>query len=642
MCGFAGLVAVNGGGVDRGIVERMTESLRHRGPDDEGVYLAGSVGLGFRRLSILDLSPAGHQPMESPDGRAVIVFNGEIFNYVELRRDLEARGHVFRSTGDTEVLLAAYREWGRDCLAKLNGMWAFLIFDRERGRIFGSRDRFGIKPLYWHRAGDTYLFASEIKAIRLSGLYQPEPDWETAAEFLVNTNRSAADHGEATFYAGVQQILPGTSFELDLQGGWSTSRYWSLADYPTEEMDDPSTEFAELFEDAVRLRLRSDVPVGVCLSGGLDSTAIICAMARQRQKAGASADEPLHSFCYHARQFDETRYVNDTLAQTGAVLNRIELCGAMDWDRLQQMMWFYDQPVYGVTALVGFELMQLAASKGVKVVQNGQGADEALAGYYDFFRQYWYTLLQQGRLGAVRREIEEYAAAHALDARTLRRWLRTFFVRTQLRRSRTYRWLAALRQRRAAARNPWYRGPVIEHYPRDVPPHVPATLRVGLERNVEVRPLPHELRAEDRNSMAHSVEARLPFMDYRLIALAFRIPDRWKIRGKWNKYILRESMRGRIPESIRTRVDKMGFPTQARDWFAGPWYEPMQDLLASREARERGIYRVENLRRDLEAHRRGEIDVSEPLLFNVAQMEFWFKANALDSVPQAGARTVPG
>jgi len=608
----------------------MSRSLLHRGPDDEGTYESDRVAFGFRRLSILDLSLAGHQPMATADGQTVIVFNGEIFNYVELRQDLEARGHEFRSTGDTEVLLHAYREWGAECLTRLNGMWAFLIHDRRRGRLFGSRDRFGIKPLYWHRAGDTYLFGSEIKAIRASGLYRARPNWGVLSDFLINNHRSAGDCGEETFFEDVQQVLPGMSFELDLDSGaFRQSRYWSLESIEPEPIEDLPEKFAELFEDSVRLRLRSDVPVGVCLSGGLDSTSILCAMARLQRP-----DAPLEAFCYHADAHDEREYINDTLAQTDARLNRIELVEGVRWDLLPDAMRFYDQPVLGVTALVGYELMRLVADRGIKVVLNGQGADEALAGYPDFFPMHWATLMRTGQKARAMEELVEYAGAHGRDAKQLYRRLRRSMFRDRLRSSGLYRGLADARQKWAARRHPWFNGLAARHH-RPMRYHA-LTVRAACIANMCRLPLPHELRPEDRNSMAHSIEARLPFLDYRLIELAFRIPDDWKLQGKWNKVVLRESMKGRIPESVRSRVDKMGFPTAANDWFAGPWYEPMQDLLASREARERGIYRIGNLREGLERHRRGEAKLAEPVLFNVAQVEAWFRTNVDESGPVEG------
>ena len=631
MCGFAGVVRTDRGGVEPAVLERMADSIRHRGPDDEGFHVDGSVGFGFRRLSILDLTEAGHQPMESPDGRAVIVFNGEIFNYVELRAELEAKGHAFRSTGDTEVLLAAYREWGRDCLARLNGMWAFLIHDKKRNLVFGARDRFGIKPLYMHRGRDAVCFGSEIKALFASGLVPRRPNWAVAARFLLLEQLGAGDCAGETFFDGVEQLPPGTAFELGLDGTFRSWRWWSLESFLPEPMDDPRKEFADLFEDAVRIRLRSDVPVGVCLSGGLDSTSILCSMARQRDAA-----DPLQAFTYNAADFDESSYVADTVRRTGAELNRIELKEAIDFEDLGRLLWFYDQPVHSTAPVVGFELMRLAARKGVKVVLNGQGADETLAGYGSYFQNWWHSLLSRGRFGRAWSEMRAWGEAHGRDPAELRRESLRRLVRAQFRRVGFYRRLSHARERRAAMASPWFTPELARHLPSDTPPYADFSLRGALLDGVRVDPLQLYLRADDRISMAHSVEARLPFLDWRLVAFCFRVPDAWKTRGPWNKYLLREAMAGRIPESVRARLDKMGFPTQHRDWFAGPWYAPMRDMLADRVVRERGIYDVDALEAGLERHRKGEVNLSQPLLFNVAQMEFWLRGAG------ASAAAVPG
>ena len=276
MCGLVGMVALSGAKAEPSVIQQMSAVLRHRGPDDEGIYISGPVGFGFRRLSILDLSPAGHQPMFSRDRQIVLVFNGEIYNYIELRQALEALGHTFDSSGDTEVLLHAYLEWGRDCVNKLNGMWAFLIYDVQHGKIFGSRDRFGKKPLYRYRSGDFLFFASEIKAILASGYWRGEANWKMVSQFLLYGDMTQLDDNPQTFYTAIEQLPAGSAFEVDLQGEYHEWRYWSLADLSDSDVINPVQSFCEIFDDAVRVRLRSDVPVGIFLSGGLDSTAILC------------------------------------------------------------------------------------------------------------------------------------------------------------------------------------------------------------------------------------------------------------------------------------------------------------------------------------------------------------------------------
>jgi len=609
------MLGLNGMRAEKAVVERMTASMSHRGPDGEGIYAAGPVGLGFRRLSILDLSHAADQPMSSNDGQLVLVFNGEIFNYLELRRELESRGHQFKSTGDTEVLLHAYSEWGPECVKKFNGMWAFVIYDLRRGLLFGSRDRFGIKPLYVYRGKNCVLFASEIKALLSSGLYRATPNWEVISAYVLEHR---LDEGAETFYEGIESIPPATAFELRLTGQLLTWRYWSLPHVSAEVIEDPVRQFANLFEDSVRLRMRSDVPVGVCLSGGLDSTAIICEMARQWN----GSTQSLHAFTYHAAEFDESSYVADTVRTTQAHLERLEVDPSQAWSSLGNVLSFHDEPVHAMSAVIGFELMRLASSKGVKVVLNGQGADEVIGGYSSYFGDYWLTLLARGEVCEAWGEIGNFISSQGGSR------LRLFFdvvrrlAKLKLRQAHTYRRLAQWKKQRDACRHSWFINELYDHVKIDDSPVTNWTLDAILKQSVERGPLPLYLRLEDRNSMAHSVEVRVPFLDYRLVSLVFNSPDQWKVHGPWNKYLLREAMRQRIPESVRTRVDKMGFPVPQGRWFSGAWYELVQELLESREMKERGIYDIKAIGRDLDRHRQGKINISGRL-FSLVQLELW-------------------
>jgi asparagine synthase (glutamine-hydrolysing) len=616
MCGVVAMLGLEGRRAEPAVLDRMARSIAHRGPDDAGLYVEGQVGFGFRRLSILDLKPTGHQPMCSEDGQLVIVFNGEIYNYVELRDELLAAGYCFRSTSDTEVLLAAYRHWGTECLARLNGMWAFVVHDRRRGVLFGARDRFGVKPLFVHRAGECWLLASEIKAILASGLYRRSTNWQVAAEFLVD---GKLDESPASFYAGIEQVPPGCAFELGLDGRWRQWRYWSLSDVAAEPVGDLDETVAELLEDAVRIRLRSDVPVGVCLSGGLDSTAIICAMARNR---GHGHGAPLLAFCYHESAFDERAFIADTLAQTDALLRRCSLTPAGMWDSLAEVLRYQDEPIISGAPIAAFHLMKLAADNGVKVVLNGQGADETLAGYPGYFRDYWYTLLCAGQAARAWREIREYAAWQGTSPARLLLDALGRVLHHRLRRLAPYRRLARRRPWRRRAQRHWFSPGLLERVAPDDSGDEEPELNAVLRRSVERARLPHYLRLEDRNSMAHGVEARLPFMDYRLVSLAFRVPADRKMAGVWNKPVLRRGLRGRIPESVRTRVEKMGFPTSLHLWMTKELAEPLRDILTSRPARERGIYDVDGILKAMSNGHRLEPEAALRL-FHVAEFELW-------------------
>lgn len=617
MCGFAGIVGFEGLPADKQAVDRMTASLFHRGPDEGGFYASRSVGLGFRRLAILDLTPTAHQPMISEDGELVLVFNGAIYNYVELRRELQSLGHAFRSTGDTEVLLHAYQQWGHDCLQKLNGMWAFLIYDRQRGHVFGSRDRFGIKPLFYYRTNRYGLFASEIKAIRASGLYQGGVNWKIASKFLL---QGELNDGEERFFTDIHQLPPGTAFELDIEGHWKQWRFWSLSAIPSIDCKDPAQSLSELFEDSVRLRMRSDQPIGVTLSGGLDSTSIACMLAKLKSESEHERVTALHAFSFIAKEFDESSYIADTLIQTQATLHQFQEGPLELWNKMATVLWFHDEPVHSLNAIVGFDLLRLTAQNGIRVVLCGQGADEVIAGYSSYFSDYWEMLIRQGRFGAAWNEIQSYTSLHEGSA-----W--KYFLSalgkvglTTLHHIPAYHSLSVRRNQQKYQDNTWYSPELCRYFENEVPEYLDLSLNAVQIRSVERAPLPLYLRIEDRNSMAHSVETRLPFLDYRLVSLVFNMAADWKLRGPWNKFVLREAMRQRIPESVRTRVDKMGFPVPDQKWFANDLYEPMQDLLASQAVRERGIYNVSAIAHDLQRHRDGHSNVASRL-FNVAQFE---------------------
>jgi asparagine synthase (glutamine-hydrolysing) len=629
MCGLVAMIALGGSRVDTDAVEAMSEVLTHRGPDDRGSYSDGWVGLGFRRLAILDLAPTGHQPMISADGQLVLVFNGEIYNYIELRRELEALGHTFRSTGDSEVLLAAYRQWGRDCLARFNGMWAFLIYDRGEDLVFGSRDRFGVKPLYWYRTKDAIYFASEIKAIRASGRYESKPDWRLVASFLLDPQLEMLDTGTRTFYAGIEEVAAGSAFTLGRDGRMTGWRYWSLPEQAHPPADPPAA-FFEVFADSVRLRMRSDVPAGISLSGGLDSTAIICRMAELRGRGEATSLEGgLQAFSYVTRDFDETAYIAETIKRTAACLHPVPVDPVRLWDNLDRVLWYQDEPVHSWSVLIGFDIFALAAGSGITVMLHGGGADETLAGYFSYFPIYWRALCRTGRTREARAEIEAYCRTHGGDAAALYRDTIRRAYRSRLWHLPGYGRLAALRRRHALRKTTWFTGEIRDAAKFDHGGPANQSLDASLRKSVERTPLPYYLRVDDRNSMASSVELRSPFLDYRLVSLAFQLPTDWKLRGPSNKYVLREAMRGRIPELVRARPDKMGFPVPVRQWVSGPLYERLQDMLASRELHERGFYRVDAIRRDLERHKAGEGNVSSGLLA-IAQIECWLKQQRND------------
>ena len=616
MCGFVFVFGRHGRVPQPLMVERMTASLAHRGPDDSGFWYSGAVAMGFRRLAIIDTTPAGHQPMVSHDGEHVLVFNGEIYNYVELRDELRSHGHRFHSTGDTEVLLAAWRQWGEGVVDRLVGMFTFVIWDRKRGEAFGARDRFGIKPLFVYHGADLVILASEIKAIHASGVYAHGENWQSIGRYLVT---GQIDDGQATCFDGIEQIAAAHTFRVGPVGQVRQERYF---DWPTqllERADDAPHVVGEMFEQSVRLQTRSDVPVGVCLSGGIDSTAIICAIARHRKAIGDSS--PLLAFSYNAPEYDESRYVAETIRETGATLVPLETDVRTTWANLPRVLHFHDEPVHSMTALIGFQLMGLARRHGALVILNGQGADETLAGYSNYHMAHWVTLVLQGRPRRAMQEIEAYARACGASSRRLvMQVLQTVMFRA-MHHVPGYARAARIARDAEVRANPWFTPDMMSRVP-DRGLVLGAGLDALQRTSVSSSPLPLYLRIEDRNSMSHGVEMRVPFLDHRLAAYALSLPMDWRMRGPWNKYVLREAMRGRMPESVRTRQDKMGFPTPAAKWVGGELHEPIRALLDSRAARSRGLFQTDNLLRELDGGRGTEV-ANHVMLFRAANVEAW-------------------
>lgn len=628
MCGLAAMMRLDGCPVDPETVNRMADAMRHRGPDDEGTFVHGVVGFGFRRLAILDLSPAGHQPMTSTDGRYVIIFNGEIYNYVELRRELEALGYRFRSSGDTEVLLNAYMAWGKECLAKLNGMWAFLIYDTHQYTVFGSRDRFGVKPLFYYRTDDFVLFASEIKGILASGYYTSRVNWRTTAQFLIEHRLEGV---EETFFADILQVAPGMCFTIDRDGQFHQWRYWSLLTLPAVADENPPARFRELFEDAVRIRLRSDVALGVALSGGMDSTSIICAMARLNGIAQNGHAGQLNAFAYMPPQFDESQYIAKTIEQTHAQLHRIPLDSEHLIEKLNTCLWFQDEPVHSWSAVVGYEIMSHAARTGVKVILGGQGADETIGGYFNYFPNYWASLLKTHGLHKVKAEIATYTHTHGGNRHRLFVDLLGQVTKSRLARFATFRTLARWRRATALQKNAWFLPELSAALP-DPDYDNDQELETALYRSVTCDPLPLYLRIEDRNSMARSVEARLPFMDYRLVSYTWKLPAEWRLRGQWNKFVQREAMRGQIPETVRSRTDKMGWPVPDQQLFRAGVRTHLLELLDSPVMRDRGIYNVAQMKADLV--RTDETDFPKwREALDIVQFETWYRQKIRAQLP---------
>lgn len=579
MCGIVGLIHPQGRARRAASsLARATDRLAHRGPDDRGEFYDGPVGLGFRRLSILDLSPSGHQPMTSADGRWTLVYNGEIYNFVELRRDLEERGVRLRSDGDTEVLLEALSTWGPDCLGRMNGMWAFLAWDARERVLFAARDPWGIKPMYLCDWDGGVAFASEIKALRELGCDLGGLDPVAARRFML---RGLLDSDERTFFERVRRLEPGLLYSFRADGTRSSRPYPDGTE--CVDVPDPADEvafveaFRETFLDSVRIRLRADVSVGTSLSGGLDSTAITGATSRLLP--GQRVSVCRHGFTASFPEYDESRYIEPLVAQAGVEWHVTQASDDLLAAKTEAFFRAHDEPVHSLAPLAGFLVMELAARSGVRVLLNGQGSDELLAGYPSYAIPHVRDLIAHGRLRLALREARAEGGSLAAGARTLLRATSMLVPGAgQVR----------LRSPDAAAEG-LLAGALREE--ATSPGRRARTLQQALQQSVTSMPLPLYLRIEDVNSSAFSLEARLPFLDPRIVAFARTASPSLLRRDGLNKVLLRRILPGLVPEIVWKRRDKMGFPVPHGRWFRGPLREMFLDVLDENGLRRRGWVR---------------------------------------------------
>ena len=572
----------------------MAAALDHRGPDGDGSFADDGVALGFRRLAIIDLSDAGSQPFASDDGTLQLLHNGEIYNYRELRRELEGRGRSFRSQTDTEVIVRAYEEWGDDCVRRFNGMWALALWDGPRQRLFCSRDRFGVKPFYYSWDGGRLAFASELKAFRAVG--ELEPHLPAVRDFL---EQGYVDHTDDTFFAGIRKLPPAHSLVVD-ERGLHVSRYWELE--PRDVDGDSADAVRELFLDAVRLRLRSDVPVGTCLSGGIDSSAIVCAvdhLLRTEAENARPVGERQRTFTafFEERGFDERPFAEAVVAQTRSQPHWVTFDSRELVDVLPSIVRTQDEP-FGSTSIVAqWFVMRAAKEAGLKVMLDGQGADETLAGYHGYFGPFFADLLRSGQLRELGAELRAYRSVHGAGLATTAEALARPFLPERV------RWAARGRARGGSAL-------VHPDLPRTETPHANGFDGGYLRRQMQLilmqRGLPELLHYEDRNSMAHSLEARVPFLDYRLVELLFSLGASDLIHRGRTKDVLRRALADLLPPVVRDRVDKLGFVTPEAAWLRNGLGELAADVFASREFRERGFVDADNAQRSLARHRSGE------------------------------------
>jgi asparagine synthase (glutamine-hydrolysing) len=610
MCGLFGLWYLDGSSIEPAALSRAARRLRHRGPDDEGYFLAYpaaktqahaggadspvalnlpdlqhlraasySLGLAFRRLSILDLSPEAHQPMTDADGRFTLILNGEIYNYRELREELAATGTVFRTRSDTEVLLAAWRAWGRDALSKLVGMFAFAVYDRDQRRLTLVRDPFGIKPLYYAEALGRFAFASEIAPLLDLNFVSRRARPQRVYDYL---RFGVTDHGGETLLADVRQLPAGTFLDwtLDSPGAVMPQSYYQLDPHRRCDVsfDDAAARIRDLFLDNVRLHLRSDVPVGVCLSGGIDSSAILSAMRYLEPSA------EIHAVSYVADDpsIDESRWIDVAAAHARATVHKVRLSPEDLTTDLTHLIESQGEPFGSTSIHAQHAVFRRAAERGIKVMLDGQGADELFAGYRPYLAARAASLLAHGRIGALRRLIRHASRLPGESTGALMQQVAGLLLPETV--QSLFRPLAGRPRVPAWLDRRWFaeRGVTFELLWRGRGRDV---LRCRLHEALTRDSLPMLLRYEDRNSMAHSVESRVPFLTPALVAYVAALPEAHLVSDTGEtKSVFRAAMRGLVPDVILNRRDKIGFATPERDWLSRlrPWVRSMleSDALA--------------------------------------------------------------
>jgi asparagine synthase (glutamine-hydrolysing) len=629
MCGLAGIVTTRG--IEGAALRALGDTLAHRGPDGAsflrwhaGTPLRGTaspdggaadtVGFAHRRLSIIDLTPTGDQPMIDAAGELALVYNGEIYNYVELRAELATRGHAFRGTGDTEVLLGAYREWGRDCVERLVGMWAFALLDTRAQTLLLSRDRFGIKPLYWAALGDGIAFASEIKALLAAGVAR-EPDERAVRRYLL-TGRT--DETAGSFFAAVRQLPAAHDALVDLREPvreLRPRRYWeppAPSDGGRAPRDD-AERFAALLRDAVRVHARSDVPVGSCLSGGLDSSAVVCVAEELRR------DDAIPSYAHRGVSYvpgdaalSERPYMAAVARHTGIDVTYVEPSLEDVVAGVPAIVRQQDEPFGSASIVAQWFVFAAARREGLKVMLDGQGADEYLAGYLGYLRT------RAAELAARRRALALTRLAVGARRRT-GGW--PLGGREALGLA-----LAGQSANGAAGEPPTAIELLAPALRADVEPsdwlvEPSDSLESTLRRHLTTLGLPALLRFEDRNSMAHSIEARVPFLDHRLVEYALRLPSASKLRGAETKSVLRRALAGTLPEEVRARRDKVGFRAEpAVTWELAA--RRRDELLDTRSAHEERW--LDGAALDRLIARRGGAE-AEFVLWRAVNLKLWLR-----------------
>ncbi|HMP89577.1 MAG TPA: asparagine synthase (glutamine-hydrolyzing) [Kiritimatiellia bacterium] len=625
MCGIAGIWNRDGLLVGAEQIRAMNDAIAHRGRDDDGVWVSGDIGLGHRRLGIIDPSPAGHQPMHAADLGLSLIFNGEIHNYLELRDELISHGHIFHTNTDTEVVLASYAQWGLECFEKFNGMWAIAMWDKRKTELILARDRFGIKPLVYAMIGRDVIFASEAKAILAVRPDLNRPNWKQVHSYLA---QSVTDIGPETFFRDIHSLPCGHSLKITLSGE-TMIRNWQFQPGQETPRKDAGRELRHLLTDAVRLRLRSDAPLGVWLSGGLDSS-IIALLAAQ------ISTKPVRCFSQRYDQyprFDESDYINAVVEASPQI--------EVEWvhpnadnllDTIRDIVISHDAPTVSRGRHASWTLAR-ETSKNVRVVLSGDGADELLGGYQTFAAPYLLDRIMSPAPGATRspsRLWDEFTSVRHVAHPGLNR--RQLFMRGIL--------------SRLGIMSGGMHSIVTRDYEREYGPanpdhhfaawansrgHKPFTswLNNALWREFYWRGLPEMMKGFDSMSMAHTLEMRSPFLDHRVVEFCFSLPYHDKIRNGVTKHLLRSAFADLLPEKICRRHRKLGFPSPLFHWFGRPEFiREASGFLRDGNAVTCGVFdakKLDHALRHLAQHEKLSKTPRHVLLWNWLSLEWWFR-----------------
>lgn len=594
MCGIFGVLNFNEVNVDMNSLQDSVSIIKHRGPDDEGYavfnthkkireerygdtsvtkkgtyVLSGSndvfnLAFGFRRLSILDLSVNGHQPFFNEDKSICIIFNGEVYNYIEIREELKQKGYKFRTGTDTEVIMNSYIEWGEDCLSRFNGMWGIALYDMRKNILFCSRDRFGVKPFYYYKDDKVFVFGSELKSV--TEYFKKDPSFvkkinkEIAYDYFLN---SFTDHTENTFIQGIKH-LPPSHFIRIINNEFSIKRYFSLevnkdfGKYDENKFQGIKNSFSELLYDSVNLRLRSDVAVGTCLSGGLDSSSVVSIInkllkdGKENNRLQIGSMQKTFSAVYDDRTIDERNFIEKIVKATNCDSHYVFPDKADFSDDVDNFIFQLDEPIGGTSPYAQWNVMKLARQNNVTVLLDGQGADESLGGYEVYFGFLYANLFRQKNFAGLISEVSKnFNKGIEISVRGLKYYLNS--------KSRNMNSPVSRYYNTDFLRN--YSGKSVLEY------RTTGNLNEKLYEDLSQYILPSLLRYEDRNAMKFSIESRTPFLDYRIIKLLFETEGVYKMHNGFSKWILRNSMEEKLPAEVVWRRDKKGFPTPERKWL---------------------------------------------------------------------------